>query len=177
MNIKEFLNLSAGNWFVQRTNYQLNAGEADNSKADITVEFLSSDDAQVIQICEQNNIDASLSLGGTKYSWDTSVDALKPKQKGSSLLILIPNSNEPQTGKLLKQSKNINENNSFGRYILGQDLALTLIVETENIYAEERQWFASDNLKFRTTIVKDSNGNTQTSFYSEIRKAPPLKKE
>ncbi|MGL4882793.1 MAG: phycobiliprotein lyase, partial [Waterburya sp.] len=38
-------------------------------------------------------------------------------------------------------------------------------------------WFASDNFKMRTTIVKYSDGRQQTSFYSEIRKAAVKKDE
>ena len=61
----------------------------------------------------------------------------------------------------------------MGHYTLGQDEALTLIIETEDIYAEERQWFASENLKLRTIMMRHNDGTQQTSFYSEIRKAPP----
>ena len=43
--------------------------------------------------------------------------------------------------------------------------------------AEERQWFASDNFKMRTTVVQYQDGTKKTSFYSEIRKAPPQKDE
>jgi hypothetical protein len=175
MDIKEFLDLSIGKWFVQRTNYHLTQTQADNSKADITIEMLSPDDPQVIQLCQQNNIDPNLSLGGTKHSWDNSVDWGKSKQQGSSLIVLIPDSDNSAIGRLLRKTEHQEEVSISGRYILGKDLALTLIIETENFYAEERQWFASNNLKLRTTIVKAPNGSTQTYFYSEIRKAAPPK--
>jgi hypothetical protein len=173
MNIQKFLDLSAGKWFSQRTNYLLNgkADKVDNSKADLTVELLAKDDFRVVELCQANKIDPNLSLGGAMQSWDNSVDWGKPKQQGASAIVLIPDPESDRTGKILRQG----DTNIKGRYILGVDEALTLIIETDALYAEERQWFASDNLRLRTTIVKNSHGMEQTSFYSEIRKAPPKK--
>lgn len=173
MDLKKFLDLSAGKWFSQRTNYLLNGKEdkAQNSKADITIELIPKDDSRVVQLCQANRINPDLSLGGAVQSWDTSVDWGKPKQQGSYTIVLIPDAENERTGRLLRQE----DTKVYGRYVLGADEALTLIVETEHFYAEERQWFASDNLRLRTTAVKNSNGMNQTSFYSEIRKAAPKK--
>ncbi len=171
MDITTFLDLSTGKWFSQRTNYLLNGDKAENSKADITIELISQDDSRVIQLCKDNKIDPQLNMWGTVQSWDSSVDWGKPKQLGTSAMVLIPELENDRTGKLLRQGHPHHK----GRYILGIDKALTLIIETDDMYAEERQWFVSDNLRLRTVTVKDSNGIKQTSFYSEIRKAPPKK--
>ena len=45
------------------------------------------------------------------------------------------------------------------------------------MHTEERQWFASDNLRMRTIVAQYQDGRKQTSFYSEIRKAKPKKDE
>ena len=173
MDIKTFLNSSAGEWFTQRTNYDLDGSKTENSKAHITVEFIEPDNPQTIALCQQNKIEPNLSLGGLKYSWDNSVDWGKTKQQGNALIILVPDHDNPQTGKIFKTSLAQNNASTIGRYILGKDEALTLIIETENIYAEERQWFAGENLRLRTTVIKDGTGNMQTSFYSEIRRLAP----
>ena len=173
MDIKTFLISSAGEWFTQRTNYDLEGSKTENSKANITVEFIKPENPQAIALCQQNKIEPNLSLGGLKYSWDNSVDWGKAKQQGNSLLVLVPDSENSATGKLIKASVDRNNPNISGRYILGEDEALTLIIETENIYAEERQWFAGENLRLRTTVIKDRSGNMQTAFYSEIRRILP----
>ncbi|MGV2828614.1 phycobiliprotein lyase [Myxosarcina sp. GI1(2024)] len=169
MDIKQFLDLSAGKWFSQRTNY-LDNNKAQSSKADLTVELLASDHSTVVGICQNARIDPQLSLGGLATSWDNSVDWGKPKQLGSAVIAIVPHEENKRTGKILRQG----DSNSDGRYILGDDGALTLIIETDKICTEERQWFASDNLRLRTNIVRDKHRGTivQTSFYSEIRKAP-----
>ena len=168
MNLKEFLNLSAGRWFSQRTNY-LVGGEADNSKADITIEFINPEDVKAVELCKKHNLDPQLSLGGTVQSWDTSVDWGKSKQVGSTTVILVSNPDDDSTGKLIRPQ----DSKICGHYALGADQALTLSLDTDDMHAEERQWFASDNLKMRTTVVEFKDGKKQTSFYSEIRKAPP----
>jgi phycoerythrin-associated linker protein len=173
MDIKEFWHLNTGKWFSLRTNYYLHAEKAENGKADIAIESVSPDNPQVLQLCQEHDIDPHLSLGGAQYSWDNSVDWGKPKKQGYSLIVLIPEQNNPRIGKLLQKAGNPRQTSSCGQYIFGQDQALTLIIKTDGIYVQERLWFASDNLRLRTTFVKDAKGNTQTSFYSEIRKVPP----
>ena len=173
MDIKAFLTSNAGEWFTQRTNYHLDGSKTENSKANISVEFIQPDDPQIISLCQQNKLESNLSVGGLKYSWDNSVDWGKPKQQGTSLLILVAERENPQTGKLIKSSVNSNNTNISGRYILGEDEALTLIIEADDIYLEERQWFAGENLRLRTTVIKDEAGRMQTTFYSEIRRIAP----
>jgi hypothetical protein len=57
-----------------------------------------------------------------------------------------------------------------GRYITGSDDVLTLITESEDLYAEERLWYLIPNLRLRTSVVKRANGFTLASFCSEIRR-------
>ena len=169
MDLKEFLNLSAGRWFSQRTNYFLGEDKANNSKADITIEYIAPEDSRATQLCQKHNLDPQLAVGGTVQSWDNSVDWGKPKQVGSTTIVLVGDAKSDRTGKLIRPQ----DAKICGSYSLGADEALTLTIETEQMRAEERQWFASDNFKMRTTIVNYHDGNKQTSFYSEIRKAPP----
>lgn len=176
MDIKAFLNLCTGNWFSQRTNYNLNEEKTESSKADLSITMISSEDSQITQLCQQHRIDPKQSLGGLLYSWDNSVDWGKPKQQGSSLMVFVEDAEDAAEGKLLTNTILKPGVKSAGTYILGQDEALTLIVKTEDIQVEERLWFASENLRLRTNVIKNSTGITRTTFYSEIRKAPPKEK-
>ena len=169
MNIQKFLDLSSGRWFSQRTNYFLSENQSESSKADITIEFIPPDDSNAIALCEQNHLDSNLIVGGTVQSWDNSVDWGKTKQVGSTKLVLVADEQDDRTGKLIRQDS------QRGRYVLAEDSALTLFFETDQMYAEERQWFCSDNFKMRTIMVEYNDGRKQTSFYSEIRKAPVQK--
>ncbi len=170
MDIQKFIDLCTGNWFSQRTNYQVETEKTESNKADLNITLISSDDSRVSQICQQNRINPQLSLAALENRWDNSVDWGKPKQIGSSMIILIPNQDNPQTGQIISNAAN---QNLLGKYSLGNDSALTLIFETEDKSVEERIWFASDNLRLRTTVTKNEDGTMNTFFYSEIRKAPP----
>jgi hypothetical protein len=173
MDIEKFLHLCAGRWFTQRTSYLLSEEQAENYKADLSIELIPPDEPRIVQLCQSNNIDPSQTLGGALQTWDTSVDWGKTKQQGTALMVLIPDAPNSPTGKLLSAIAN---NCSSGKYLLGDDGALTLTTENNGIYVEERQWFASDNFRLRTTVVKKHHAIVQTNFYSEIRKAEQPKK-
>lgn len=165
MDIKEIIELCSGKWFSQRTSFQ---SKLESSKSEITIEFIAPDHPEVVQLCQQYQIDPTLALGGTKASWDNSVDWGKPKQTGSSLLVWIPQANEPKNGQILRSMGQ--RHLAQGQYTLGSDDALTLSLKEDDRHSEERIWFASPNLRLRTSLVKQSNQSNQMAFYSEIRK-------
>ena len=72
MDIKAFLRSNAGEWFTQRSNYHLDGSKTENSKANITVEFIQPDHPQIVSLCQQNKLESNLSVGGLRYSWDNS---------------------------------------------------------------------------------------------------------
>ena len=168
MDIKEFMTLCAGNWFSQRTNYQVETEKTESNKANLSIVLIPTDDSRISQLCLQNHLDPQSSLGGLHHSWDSSVDWRSPKQSGSSMVILLADRDNPQMGKIISNAAN---QNILGKYVLGNDSALTLIFETNEKYVEERIWFASDNLRLRTTVTKNEDGTMDTLFYSEIRRA------
>jgi phycoerythrin-associated linker protein len=168
MQIQEFLNLSIGKWFCQRTSYLLNPEQAENSKSEITISELNSEHPEVVRLCQKHDLNPQQAYGGIKAAWDNSVDWGKPKANGFSVLVVIPDGEESKTGKALQQT---NQQSSLeGSYIIGNDDALTLMVETPDLVIKERIWFPSDNLRMRTCIIQSQQGWSKTSFYSEIRK-------
>ena len=168
MDIKNFLTNCEGEWFSQRTRYQVAVEKPDNSKSNLTIEILA-DDPAIVQLCQQYNLGDSAICFGIKTSWDTSVDWGKSKQVGSSFLAIVPDPNNPKNGKILRSGHL--QNPSFqGEYAIGADGALTLTIQDNNICTEERLWFASENLRLRTLLVNNGKEFTQMAFYSEIRR-------
>lgn len=164
MDIKEIIELCSGKWFSQRTSFQ---SKVESGKSEITVEFLPSDHSDVVKLCQQHQIQPNSALGGTKASWDNSTDSGKSKQIGYTLLVWIPDA--PTQGQILRYLSQ-GSSSTQGKYIIGTDEALTLNIEEANRCSEERIWFASPNLRLRTSLVKLADGSNQMAFYSEIRR-------
>ena len=173
MNVREFFELSAGKWFSQKTSQHLTLKQSEHGKSDLVIEILPIDNPQVIQLCQQASVDPSSVWGGVKYTWKGTIawdtpTQTSPNQQGESIAIAIPDSLAATTGKLYHLAKNATSP-QIARYSMGDDNALTLVTEHENICSEERIWFESDNVRIRTTIVTQTGGDSLASFYSEIR--------
>jgi len=169
MDIKEFLDQSAGKWFSQRTNHYISSVPAQSGKSDVIIEILSSEAPEVVQLCQQYKIAPASALCGVKVNWDGIMAGEAKKQVGSTIFVPVPDSDKPDHGQILRPIGKSKKMTVAGHYIMAKDDSLTMITEDEAMYTEERLWYASPNLRFRTNIIKRSGGFTQTSFCSEIR--------
>jgi CpeS-like protein len=169
MDITEFFQQSAGKWFSQRTGHHLGLKQSNSGKSDIQIEILDKEHLDVIKLCEQYEIDPALALCGARISWSGTMEQNREKLAGSTVLVPVATSDTPNEGQFLREMSDVAKTPVAGRYIMGSDNVLTLIMEYETIYSEERLWFASPNLRLRTSVLKRSGGFTMASFCSEIR--------
>ncbi|MGJ5633549.1 phycobiliprotein lyase [Nostoc sp. CALU 1950] len=178
MNIEEFFQLSTGKWFSHRTSQHLAFNQSEHSKSDIIIETLVVDHPEVVKLCQQYKINPSSASCATKITWNGTMDKDQAKHSGSTMLVSIPDADNPTQGKLLREIVDANKIPVAGRYKFDSDDALILTIEDETIYSEERLWFASPNLRMRVNILKSFGGFSITSFTSEIRMGgfPPAAK-
>lgn len=169
MDIKEFFEQSAGRWFSQRTSHHLAFKQAENGKSNITIEMIAADAPEVVQLCQQYEVDPDSAICGARVTWDGTMDWDEEKHQGSTVLVPVADSDKPNEGKLLREMGYAEKAPVAGRYIMGDDQALTLITDYETMYSEERLWFASPNLRLRTSILKRFGGFSMASMSSEIR--------
>lgn len=176
MDITEFFQQSCGKWFSQRTSHYLTFNQSESGKSDLRIEMLPTDAPEVIKLCEQHHVDPALALCGMRVSWDGTMEWDKKKQTWSTVLVPLADGATPNEGKLLRDTGHGDQAPRAGRYVMGSDDVLTLIIDDEALYSEERLWFASPNLRLRTSLVKQADGFSMASFCSEIRMgvvAPP----
>lgn len=169
MNIVEFFELSGGKWFSQRTSHHLAFKQSEAGKSEIQIELLDKSDPAVTALCEQYELDPQTALCGARVTWNGTMEWDEEKHSGSTVLVPIADADKPNEGKLLREMGYAEKAPVAGRYVMGSDDALTLITEYESMYSEERLWFASPNLRLRTSILKRFGGFSMASFCSEIR--------
>jgi CpeS-like protein len=183
MDIREFFELSAGKWFSQKTSHHLTLKQSEQGKSDLEIEILPNDNPQILQLCQQAGVDPILVWGGAKYTWQGTVSWDTHPQnsaspQGETISISVPDRAGSNTGQLFHLT---NTPTRFptgaaaptvrvARYQMGDDNALTLVTKLEQTQFDERIWFESDNVRLRTTIVTQANGDSLASFYSEIRR-------
>jgi hypothetical protein len=169
MDIKEFFEQSSGKWFSQRTSHHLAFKQSESGKSQIQIEMLANDDPTVIALCEQHNANPSQVACGARVTWDGTMEWDEEKHSGSTVLVALADAEKPNEGQLLRETGYAEKAPVAGRYVMGHDNALTLITDYETMYSEERLWFASENLRLRTSILKRFGGFSMASFCSEIR--------
>jgi CpeS-like protein len=174
MNVREFFELSAGKWFSQKTSQHLTLKQSEHGKSDLVIEVLANDSPQVIQLAALAAIEPSSISVAVKYTWKGTVawDAQTQNpanQQGESIALAIPAAPASNAGRLIHASTNSGNAPQIAQYTLGDDNALTLVTNHEDNCTEERVWFESDNVRVRTTITTQANGESLASFYSEIR--------
>ncbi|MGY6529337.1 MAG: phycobiliprotein lyase [Cyanobacterium sp.] len=167
MDINTFIEKTAGNWFSQRTTYNVNQEAVDNSKANLNINLLEPHSDEAKTIWQQNSINPEDNTIITS-DWDNSPDWGKPKKTGNSTMIINHKKEDLKNGKIWR----LVGNNKVleGKYTIADDESITFTISQDNQYVEERIWFANDNLRLRNTVVKDKNQVIETSFYSEIKK-------
>jgi CpeS-like protein len=170
MDIQAFFQLCDGKWVSQRTTHQLLEQNNQSARSDLWGEILETDHSDVVALCQQANVDSSLVQSGLRLRWSEVTEAyqskFKPKNEGSVVLVAIA-SDHSDSGQILRS---LNSADAVqGTYSIGADEALTIRFEEKGASSEERIWFASPNLRLRSSSVKKDNIVCITTFCSEIR--------
>lgn len=173
MTVMEFFELSAGQWMTQRTSHHLAFRRAEGGRSQLTITTLTAEDPAVIKTCEMNEVDPALAVGGARVQWQGEQDWDNEDYRGDVVLVPIPDPDSANRGKMLRDQGYAEKVPVIGTYTMGVDEALTLVTEYEMTASEERIWFASPNLRLRTSTVKRFGGFSMASFCSEIRKLSP----
>ena len=176
MDIIEFFEQSAGKWFSQRTSQNLSDRESAAASSDLWIESLDKDDKEAIALCQAHKVDSSEVLCAARIRWESKPLFNQTKQSGSTVLVALGQSDREKEGRLLQKTTSPSAASGVSRYVIGTDEAVTIIVESDAIYSEERIWFASENLRMRASITKSADSFSNTSFCTEIRMGGGAKK-
>lgn len=171
MNITEFFELSIGKWRSQRSGHHLAFSHFEQVMSEINIESLSDDDSKVLEICKSYDIDPSTITHPFRMTWEGESDWDEKTFSGNTVLVPVPDPENPSKGKLLREEGYAETIAAVGNYYLSEDGTFTLLTSYDRAAAEEKIWFANPNLRFRVATIKTSSGKgiTTASFCSEIR--------
>jgi hypothetical protein len=171
MDGMEFFQRSAGQWTSQRTTHHLAFRRAESGDSDIFVEALQADHPKIVEICEMHNYDPNLAIGGAFVSWDGSMawDKEDETHAGNTVFALIPDTDNPKSGVLLRERGYAEIVPIAGRYHIDELDGLVLATEYDTMLTLERFWFANPNLRLRTSTVQRFGGFNTATFCTESR--------
>ena len=171
MDGMEFFQRSAGQWTSQRTTHHLAFRRAESGDSDIFVEALKADHPKIVEICEMHNYDPNLAIGGAFVSWDGSMawDKEDETHAGNTVFALIPDTDNPKSGVLLRERGYAEIVPIAGRYHIDELDGLVLATEYDTMLTLERFWFANPNLRLRTSTVQRFGGFNTATFCTESR--------
>jgi phycoerythrin-associated linker protein len=172
MTISEFVNKSLGNWRSLRSVHHLAFSHLEEVSSDIEIISLQVDDPLVISLCKEHKIDPQLVESPFRMSWEGESDWDEQEElKGTTVLVPIPDLNNPQKGQLLRDRGYAETMTAIARYEILEDGTFILTTNYARASAEEKIWFVNSNLRFRVSMIKTSDGKgvVNASFSSEIR--------
>ncbi len=172
MNIDEFVERSLGKWRSQRSAHHLAFRHFEEVTSEIEIKSLAHNDKRVIELCKTNQVDAHLVTSPFYMSWSGQSDWDEDEVlSGSTVLVPVPDLENPTLGKLLREQGYAETVPAIGYYQLVEDGSFILTTKYERAAAEEKIWFATPNLRLRVSLIKtgDGKGVTTASFSSEIR--------
>ncbi|MGJ3253158.1 MAG: phycobiliprotein lyase [Elainellaceae cyanobacterium] len=171
MDAMEFFQLSAGQWRSQRTTHHLPFRRSETGDSEIWVEAFPADHPKVVEICQLHDVDPSLASGGAFVKWQGSMawDREDDNHQGTTVFALVPDPGNPQQGRLLRERGYAEIVPIIGRYHIDDEGGMVLVTDYETMSSIERFWFASPNLRLRSSTVKRFGGFSTASFCAESR--------
>ena len=180
MNIEQFVAQSEGEWRSMRSGHSLAFQYFEDVLSEIKIEKISKNDPRVKNLLESYNhsealISSIISPFEMEWSAESDWEPDDPTEvaKGSCIILPIPKGHS--SGELLRSVGYAESETATSDYHFLEDGTFILTTQYEQSIAEERIWFASENVRCRSSILKTSAGSgiLQTSFASEVRRIQP----
>jgi phycoerythrin-associated linker protein len=172
MDITQFVESSFGSWRSQRSVHHLAFGHFEEVTSTIDITPLAESDAGVIDLCKSHEIDPQQATHPFRMSWEGESDWDESEViQGTTILVPIPDPDNPKAGKLLRDQGYAETIPAVGEYYLTPEGTFILQTEYDRAMAEEKIWFINPNFRLRVSLIKTSAGSgvLTASYSSEIR--------
>tara|TARA_B100000700_G_C14633859_1_gene664125 strand:- start:158 stop:685 length:528 start_codon:yes stop_codon:yes gene_type:complete len=170
-NIKGFIESSIGNWNSMRSSHSLAFQHFEQVLSKVRIEKLSKDCDEVIDLVESFSCKSIQIKDPFKVSWESESD-WDENEKSADYSIFVPIEKSEENGIILRSTGYSESIRVISRYQFLADGTFKLNSNYSETNSEERILFISDNVRYRTSVIKGNSNNSiiQTSFATEIRK-------
>lgn len=169
MTMMDFFRKSEGTWFSQRTVHHFDTTNEQSGDSNIIIEVLDNNDSRIIKVCEAQNIDPNLAVGGATFLWQDNLDDPNPNPDWAAILVDIPDQENKTQGRFLRNQGYVEGIPVVCQYSFAPDGVLTIVTEYEKNQGMERCWFLTDDFRVRVSTVKMMNGVNLMTYCSERR--------
>lgn len=173
MTMMDFFRRSESTWFCQRVVHHFDATADEIAESNLTVEVIEPGDGRIVEVCEGQNMDPRLAVGGASFSWQVNLDDRELNPKHAAILIDVPNPDDPTAGKLLRNQGYVELMPVLSRYHFAADGVLTINTDYANNQGQERCWFVDDSFRVRVSTVRMMGGVNLMTYSSERRCVAP----
>lgn len=174
MDISTFVELSHGEWRSMRSGHSLAFQYFEEVLSEVKIQCLDKDDKAVSKLANsvkplEGELTAPFSM---EWEAESDWEPDDPTAVSAGHCILIPFQIDHSHGQIIRSVGYAEAEQAITDYSFSSDGTLVLRTVYGQSIAEERIWFASDNVRCRSSVLKTSEGSgiLQTSFASEVRK-------
>ena len=168
--IEHFVTRSFGKWTAQRSGHNLAFRHVEEVESEIQIAPVAVEDPRLVELLASNHVEPAAMCCPFSVTWQGTSDwDENASSDGSCILVPVPESDT--TGRLLRSQGYTETIPAVGHYHFNDDGVFVLVTPYERASAEERVWFATDDLRLRVALMRTSSGRgvLQASFSSEIR--------
>lgn len=169
----DFFRKSEGMWFTQRSVHHFDVALDQSGESNLYISVLTSDDAQIQDICNQQGIAPSHARGGASFMWQDNKDRNEPNPNQAAVLVDVPDDETGRSGKLLRNQGYVEQIPVISHYWFGQDGILTIDTDYDKNQGQERCWFITDDFRVRVSTIRAMNGIYLMTYCSERRCVTP----
>ncbi|WP_242032865.1 phycobiliprotein lyase [Oscillatoria sp. FACHB-1406] len=169
----DFFRKSEGVWFSQRSVHRFDSAGDESGESNLIIGVLEKDDPKVLAICGEQGVDPIWISGGASFQWQGNLSEKEPDPNYEAILVDIPNPDNRQQGKFLRNKGYVEGIPVIGVYHFSDDGVLTIETEYEKNQGQEKCWFVNDNFRVRVSTVKILNGVNLMTYCSERRCVNP----
>ncbi|TGG83841.1 MAG: phycobiliprotein lyase [Aphanocapsa feldmannii 277cI] len=169
-SIDSFVQRSLGTWESKRSGHNLAFRHVEEVESTIEILPVSLDDPGLAELLASHGIPADSIASPFHMAWEGTSDWDEDAtSKGSCTLVPLPSDNS--NGRLLRSTGYTEQIPAIGTYRFSDDGCFILITPYEGSSAEERIWFATNDVRMRVSMMRTQSGRgvLQASFSSEIR--------